>query len=283
MKHIFKRVVVVLNEIENIDNLLEKAVTFSTQHQTTLEVLFVHEEPLFQLPDYFLSDEQISKGKIDKKRIKKSIQEKLNALNVEKTVSILVLINDTLDQVIEYGKDNRDILFITAYHESLNSKLLHKTPYSFWIIKNKVKSYSKILLPIDLNEKSVEVIKATQHIFPTAQLSIVHDYRFTLDTSLMEDGHLKIAPIVSNIDIELNKEEKKRGKVLFESYKSDFNITGDFLEENKGLEEDLAEYIEKSYAELIVMYPEEIELFLSSSLITKLLSRIPKDFLVLNI
>ena len=283
MSHIFNRVVVVLNEIENTDNLLEKAVAFSKQHQTTLEVLFVHEEPLFQLPDYFLSDETISKNKIDKKRIKETIQEKLSALNVQRMASILVLVDDTIDQVLEYGKENRDILFITAYHEELNSKLLHKSPYSFWIIKNKIKSYKKILLPLDLNKKSVEIIKATGHIFPTAQMGMVHDYRFTLDMSLMEDEHLKITPIVSSMDIEINQDRKKKQRALFETYKSDFNLTGDFLEENQGLEEDLLEYINKSYAELIVMYPEEIELFLSSNLITKLLHRVPKDFLILNI
>jgi len=199
MSHIFNRVVVVANEIENIDTLLEKAVAFSNKHQTTLEVLFIHEEPLFQLPDYFLSDEKISKSRIDKKKIKKSIQDKLSSLKYTKTVSILVLVDDTLDHVMEYGKENRDILFITAYHKELNSKLLYKNPYSFWIVKNKIKSYSEILLPIDLNEKSVKVIQATEHIFPTAQLGMVHDYRFTLDMSLMEDEHLKITPIVSSI------------------------------------------------------------------------------------
>jgi hypothetical protein len=283
MNHIFNRVVVVANEIENIDTLLEKAVAFSHQHQTTLEVLFVHEEPLFQLPDYFLSDEKISKNTIDKKKIKKSIQEKLSTLKHHETVSILVLVDDTLDQVMKYGKENKDILFITAYHEELNSKLLHKSPYSFWIVKNKIKSYNKILLPIDLNEKSVEVIKATEHIFPAVQLGMVHDYRFTLDMTLMEDEHLRITPIVSSMDIEISQEKKERQRVLFETYKRDFNLTGDFLEENEGLEEDLVEYINKSQAELIVMYPEEIELFLSSSLIIKLLHRVPKDFLVLNI
>ena len=283
MNHIFKRVVVILNEIEKIDNLLEKAVAFSTQHQTTLEVLFVHEEPLFKLPDYFLSDEKISKETIDKKKIKKSIQEKLNSLNPHKSVSILILVDDTLDQVLEYGKENKDILFITAYHEELNNKLLHKSPYSFWIVKNEIKNYRKILLPIDLNAKSVEVIKATEHIFPTVPLEMVHDYRFTLDMTLIEDDHLRITPIVSSIDIEISQERKERQRELFETYKHDFNLTGDFLEENEGLEEDLVEYINQSQAELIVMYPEEIELFLSSNLITKLLHRVPKDFLVLNI
>jgi len=283
MNHIFKRVVVILNEIEKIDNLLEKAVAFSNQHQTTLEVLFVHEEPLFKLPDYFLSDEKISKETIDKKKIKKSIQEKLNSLNPHKSVSILILVDDTLDQVLEYGKENKDILFITAYHEELNNKLLHKSPYSFWIVKNEIKSYRKILLPIDLNAKSVEVIKATEHIFPTVPLEMVHDYRFTLDMTLIEDDHLRITPIVSSIDIEISQERKERQRERFETYKRDFNLTGDFLEENEGLEEDLVEYINQSQAELIVMYPEEIELFLSSNLIIKLLHRVPKDFLVLNI
>jgi hypothetical protein len=101
--------------------------------------------------------------------------------------------------------------------------------------------------------------------------------------TLLEDDHLKITPIVSSMEIELSQERKERQRVRFETYKQDFNLTGDFLEENQGLEEDLVEYINKSQAELIVMYPEEVELFLSSTLITKLLQRVPKDFLVLNI
>jgi hypothetical protein len=284
VNHIFKRTVVVLNEIENIDNLLEKAVVFSNQHKTTLEVLFIHEEPLFQLPNIFLSDKKISEERVNKKEIKEKIEQKLNALKITQTVSILLLIDDTFDHVREYGKNNKEILFIMPYHEELNRKLLHKSPYSFWIIKNEIQSYKEILLPIDMNNTSVEVIRLTQHTFPLVQLSIVHDYRFTfLDNSLIEDNHIKITPIVSSMDIEMNKKQKERQKELFERYKRELNLKGDFLEENRGLEEDLVEYIEKSEAELIVMYPEEIELFLSSRLIIKLLHRVPKDFLVLNI
>jgi hypothetical protein len=283
MNHIFKRVVVLLNEINNIDNLLEKAVAFSQQHETTLEVLFVHEEPLFKLPDFFLSEDKKSQNRVDKRLIKENIEKKLTKLGADKSISIMVLIDDTLDQVKAYGKEHKDILFITSYHESLNRKLLHKTAYSYWIIKNEGEGYNNILLPIDLNPKSEEVLKATQHLFPKAELRMVHDYRFTLNTSLIEDDHLRIAPIVSSIDIEINQTQKERQKELFEACKANFHIKGDFIEENRGLEEDLVEYIEKSEAELIVMYPEEIELFLSSSLIIKLLHRVPKDFLVLNI
>jgi len=283
MNHIFKRVVVVLNQMDNIDNLLEKAVNFSNQHKTTLEVLFVYEEPLFKLPDYFLSYEKKSQDAIYEHRIKDKIKDKLKELTVSKEVIISVLIGNTLKQVKEYGKYNTDILFITSYHKSLDTKLLHETPHSFWIVKNSNKSYKEILLPIDLKTKSREVITATQHIFPTAKISVVHDYRFTLDNSLMEDNHLNIAPIISGVDRGRHIEQKKRQQELFENCKNNFNVTGDFLEEKRGLEEDLIEYIHFSNAELIVMYPEEIELFFSSDLIIELLHNVSKDFLVLNI
>jgi len=284
MNHVFKRVVVLVNSMKRMEYLLEKAVDFSNKHKSTLEVLFINEEPLFQLPDYFLSHEKIVKERMDKRSIKKSIQDKIDNLTSHQPVSITVLVDNTIEQVLQYGKENRDILFITLYNEKLNAKLLQKSPYSFWILKNELKNYEEILLPIDLNKKSVEIINATKHIFPKTQLSVVHDYRFTLDMGVTEENHLKITPVVkSSRSRELSQERKERQRELFGRYKDDFNLKGDFIEEKRGLEEDLVEYIEPTKSDLIVMYPEEIELFSSTHLIQKLMERVTKDFLVLNI
>ena len=283
MNHIFKRVVVILNEIENIDSLLKKAIDFSKKHKTSLEVLFVDEKPFFQLPDYFSSSNKSVDNKMSIVEIKREVDNRLKALGYLDAVSILVRIDDTFDQVLEYGKGSKEILFITAYHEALNVELLKKTPYSFWILKGNEDTYTDILLPIDLNSKSVDVIKLTQHIFPTNRISMLHDYHYSSNLSMTEDSHLKTTPVVSKIDVTMNKNLKEKQRQLFEEYKKEFNLGGEFIEEKKGLENDLVEYIETHHSDLVVMNHQDVDLFSSPSLMVKLLHRVPRDFLLFNI
>ena len=74
MHHLFDRVIVLLNDLENMDTLLKRGVEFSKKHETSLEVLYVHEEPFFAVPDFFLSEENRGKEEIDKHKVKEEIQ-----------------------------------------------------------------------------------------------------------------------------------------------------------------------------------------------------------------
>ena len=283
MHHIFKRTVVLLNDFESIDNLLQKAINFSTKHHSTLEILYVQEETLFDIPDYFLSEDKIANERLDKKKIQDKIKEHLLALNVTDKHAILVYENDTVDQVIHYAKEQKDILFITAYHQGLSEKLIEKAPYSFWVIKNNNDSYKNIALPLDFSEKSKKSLQISQHIFDKNTITIIHDYRYMLDTLTIQVDYLDVVPIITPDVLQINETLKKEQKKQFEHYIKEFNVKGVCIEGESSLDQDLVKYISKKDFDLTIMYHQDAELFLSPSLIVELLKKLSTDFFVFNL
>jgi hypothetical protein len=283
MKHIFKRVVVLLNKLDDMDRVLKKAIKFSDAHNSALEILFVHEEPLFEMPDFFLSDKQIEDEKIDKNKITKKIEEHLEKFDITQKIPILVFIDDTVDRTIVYGREDKEILFITNYYEGLSSNLIEKTPYSYWIIKNEYNDYNNIALPLDFTSNSAEVIEASKHIFPISKIIMIHDYRYIIDTLIVQEDYMAVAPIDTSMDLELNEELKQQQKENFEEYKQRFNIDGVFMEEESTLEDDLVNYIQSNNFDLTVLYHHKSNLFLSPNIIVKLVDSLSLDFFVFTI
>jgi len=66
------KIIAVLNDFTMIDAVLDKTLTFSQKHHATVEILYVHERPLFEIPDFFRSGEQ--ETPLDKEKIKVSIK-----------------------------------------------------------------------------------------------------------------------------------------------------------------------------------------------------------------
>jgi len=282
MKHLFKRTVVLLNDFASIDNLLQKAIDFSRQHQTSLEVLYVHEDPLFDVPDYFLSEDKITNEQLDKSKIKKKIEEHLVALGESDDHAILVYEDDTVDQVIHYGNAQKDLLFITAYHANISDNLVSKTPHSFWIIKHGGSEYQKIALPIDFTQKGEAVLQASKHIFDAKRITMVHDYRYLLDTLSVPIDYLDVSPMVSPDIFEINEELRAEKREQFEAYKKEFEVEGECIDAEGSLDQDLMDYISKKEFDLVIMYHQENELFLSPSLIVLLLNALSCDFFIFN-
>ncbi len=280
MKHPFNRVVVLLNDLDNIDLLLKKASNFSELHQTTLEILYVYEEPLFEVPDYFLSTKKINEGEIDKSKIKKRIEEHLGKLNSNKH-AIFIEIDDTIDRLLYHYKESQKTLIIADYHQNLTSNLIEKTPYSFWILKDNIE-YKNIVLPIDLSDLSIKAIEATNHLFPNSTLNILYDFRYILDTLTVQVDYFNVVPIATDMTLELNKEQKKSALEKFNSLKEQFNIEGNFIEGDSALDEDLISYITKREFDLTLLYRKDEELFESPSLIVSLLENLNSDLFVLS-
>jgi len=276
MTHIFKRIVVLINDVVEMESLLKKGVEFSKKHKTSLEVLFIHENHLFELPDYFLSPTAIAEKEINKEKIKEKIKSIIYSLEDKKETPIFIVEEDSLDRVLYHGKDNKDILFITSYHKELTQKLLEKTPYSYWILRSETTTYNNILLPIDLSEDSSNIIKLTKHIFPKSSISIMHEYRYILSENAA------LAPVESYLGQEEYDSDKEREKEIFESYKKEFNLQGDFIQEKYKLDEDLINYITEKKSDLVVMHHQDADIFTSPSIIVHLLHTLPSDFLVFN-
>ena len=284
MKHYFKRTVVVLNNLEKIDNLLKKAIAFSSQHQTTLEILYVQEKSLFEMPDYFLSEDKMAKGQIDKEKIKAKIQEHLNRLDEVETHAILVYIDDTVDRAMQHAKGDKETLLLTHYHPKITEQLLEKTPYSLFVIKNETENYSDIILPIDLRKKSREALTVAKEIFPKKAITLIHDYRYLLDMLTIQVDYFNLAPIVTPDLIDLNQKIKNDQRESFNTYKKEFNLEGIFLEDDGGsLDNTLIDYISSNNFDLTLLYHQDTELFLSPSLIEELMKKLSTDFFILNL
>jgi len=277
MKHPFKKTIVLLNTTDNMKNILQKGVKFSKQHNTILEILFVHEEPLFELPDIFrLKREENS---LDKESIKKEINSQLLELSPNEKYAIFIYVDDTLHRLETIAKEPKETLVITPYQKEITPTLIEETSYAFWVLKE-AKEYNKILLPTDLKEPTMKAINYALHIFEGSRLFLVHDHRYLVDTLAVQADYLNVTPLTSPITIELNEEIKEAHKKEFENYLKEFGIEGEFIEANGEVDEDLIEYTKKNGFDLLFMYRNDEEMFSSSILILKLMEELKIDFFI---
>jgi len=278
MKHSFKKTIVLLNTTDNIKNALKKGIEFSKQHNTILEVLFVHEEPLFELPDIFTLKRE--ENSLDKESIKKEINSQLLELSPNEKYAIFVYVDDTLHRLETIAKEPKETLVITSYHKEITPTLIEETSYAFWVLKESKESYNKILLPTDLKEPTMKAINYALHIFKESRLFLVHDHRYLVDTLAIQADYLNVAPLTSPITIELNEEIKEAHKKEFENYLKEFGIEGEFIEANGEVDEDLIEYTKKNGFDLLFMYRNDEEMFSSSVLILRLMEKLKVDFFI---
>ncbi|MBU1669362.1 hypothetical protein KKC13_13230 [bacterium] len=280
MEHIFNRVIVLLNDLNNIEILLKKAMDFSVLHKTVLEIVYVHEEPLFDIPDFFLSDESIAEDTVDEVKIKKLIQIHLEALNPTEEHAVFVFIDDTVDRLLTHAKDTERTLIVTDYHEEITPALMVKTSYSYWIIKGEQEVYEKMLLPLDLKENAGSCIETAKHMFADIPMTLVHDYRYILDVLTMREDYLNVVPLTTSMDLEFNERLKVQQKEILETYKKEYGVEGHFIESEGLLDEDLIEYIQKEKFNLTVLYHNNEELFFSPVLIMDLIEELSTDFFI---
>ena len=277
MKHPFKKTIVLLNTTDNMKNILQKGVKFSKQHNTILEILFVHEEPLFELPDIFRLKRE--KNSLDKENIKKEINSQLLELSPNEKYAIFIYVDDTLHRLETIAKEPKETLVITPYQKEITPTLIEETSYAFWVLKE-AKEYNKILLPTDLKEPTMKAINYALHIFEGSRLFLVHDHRYLVDTLAVQADYLNVTPLTSPITIELNEEIKEAHQKEFENYLKEFGIEGEFIEANGEVDEDLIEYTKKNGFDLLFMYRNDEEMFSSSILILKLMEELKIDFFI---
>ncbi len=120
------KIVAVLNNIEALDIVLKKAVSLSEEKKTILEVLFVHEEKIFGLPDFFRFKEVPEKDVADKDKITKEIESKLIALGSKEKHIVLVQIDDTVDRVLELTKGDISSIIVMQSNDAVTKKLAQK-------------------------------------------------------------------------------------------------------------------------------------------------------------
>ncbi|CAA6823183.1 MAG: Unknown protein [uncultured Sulfurovum sp.] len=282
MQHPFKRIVILLNDLENMESLLQKGVSFANEHDTLLEVLFVHEVPLFEVPDYFLPDEKISESIVDKDKIKEKIEEHLDNLHLENEHAIFVYENDTIDRINTLIPQIEGTLILTQYHDELSSQLIEETPYTYWIIK-KESTTQDIAFTIDLEDKFQPYLMWIKHIFPEAKIELIHNYRYMLDPLVTTQDYLIVEPLTQELDIEMNKVLREQKMETFNNYKNALDLEGTFLEGDGVFNDDIISYLQNKHFNLTVLCRDNVDIFFSSSLINEFMEKVSTDFFICQV
>ncbi|CAA6813060.1 MAG: Unknown protein [uncultured Sulfurovum sp.] len=279
MKHPFKRIVILLNDLEHMETLLKKGVTFSNEHHLLLEVLFVHEVPLFEVPDFFLSDEKISESILDKDKIKEKIEEYLNSLDLKAEHTIFVYENDTIDRINTLIPQVDGTLILTQYHHELSSQLIEETPYTYWIIK-KGRVPQNIAFTIDLEDKFQPYLLWIKHLFPEAKIELIHNYRYMLDPLITSQDYLIVEPLTQALDIEMNKVLREQKMEIFTNYQNELDLEGTFLEGEGIFNNDIIHYLQEKHFNLTILCRDNVDIFFSSSLINEFMKEVQTDFFI---
>lgn len=264
------KVMVVLNNFEKSDKIFEKAITIASQENSVLEIVYVHEKPLFAIPDYFRSDDSATDNMIDKQKVKKEIKMRLSKLGRTEACAILVFVDDTVDRVLTQTKGQDQTLIVTAYHDSITEKLVNNSNVSFLLIKSNKQNHKHIIMPVDLSENSLPSVLLAKTLYPQSKIRLLYDNCYVL-----------------------LKKEKKKQRELFEALKKDTNLEGDYIEEQimneidfvneiYAVEKHLATHIKAHNFDLTILYSYHKDFTFSDSISFAMLEILQTDILLLR-
>jgi hypothetical protein len=272
-----KRVISVINEMEKAKAIIRKGVEFSKKEGSILEILYVHEEGMFDIPDLFVQ-KYMREDRLDKDEIKKSLHELVQESGYKKDVAIFVYIDDTVDRVKNILKDQKAII-ITSYKKEITEYLIKDLDIDLYIVRSDVESYEKILISTNLRDNANICIENTKSLFENSKLYLVHDHRFFIYPSSIDMdplGSLSAAPIAQ---IEIDNEIKEEEREEFDKLLKEYDLEGDFLDD-PDVEEVLREYIRKGDFDLVIFCTREDEFWGERSVVYSLLEELDNDILI---
>jgi hypothetical protein len=242
--------------------------------------MYVHETPMFQMPDIFLSKEKRVEGSLDKERVKQEIENTIQSLGFERQYAIFVYENDTLNRLTTLLRERKEVLIITRYQDELLTKLIDKTPYAYCVVKASKGSYQKIALPVDLDDNFQKCIQTSEHLFENGNINLIYDYRFMQENFMVSEEYMGVAATSTQSELEVAEVLKESQRERFNEYLEEYKLDGAFLEGEEVMYEDLVKYIVNNQFDLTLLYRNTNELFFSPNLAMGLMRDIDTDFFV---
>ena len=262
-----KKIIAVLNDFSMVDEVLEKTSAFSHKYHAIVEILYVHERPLFAIPDFFRSSEK--ELPLDKEKIKSSIVKKMNTFDFETTPVIFVKIDDTPDRVWALAREDEETFVITGYHKDITQKLVSKISQPVLVLKTDTTNYQKMALIIDAGSPSKKCIEKAKSYFHQINIELFYDYRYIVDPSMEADLQ----------NVQIIEEAKRQG---FEALKEESGLEGKFFIDENFLGTQMSKYLqEKNFDILYVCSPED-GFFISDNLSLVFLEDLKCDMLITN-
>lgn len=275
--HKITKAVAVINDFEMADAVLSKAVRLAQKESMSLEIIFVHEEKLFGLPEFFRFKEISPDQPIDKEKMQKEIAAKLNGLGVKERCPILVFVDDTADRVLVQTENDKETLIILSYHEDTVKKVIRKSHLPVLVVKqNSSADYNKILIPVDFSSASTKSIELTKTLFPEITTELVYDYRYIIGNDLFDPEGMS----VSYMDIDLNDQEKKAAKKELESLSEKMGVKSSFIIQESTIEDDLVSFIQANNFDLAVLGSHDANTLFFGSISFDVMEASPIDLMI---
>ncbi|SFV56815.1 hypothetical protein MNB_SV-3-841 [hydrothermal vent metagenome] len=262
-----KKIIAVVNDFSMIDIIIEKTFAFSQKYHAVVEILYVHERPLFGIPDFFHSgDDDLPLNKV---KIKESILEKVNNFNFEKEPVVFVKIDDTPDRVLALAREDKETLIITPYHKDITEKVLNKISQPILIVKGHIKNYQKMALIVDVGTPSLSCIERAKSCFPKIDIELFYDYRYIVDPSMEADLQ----------NIQIIEEAQREG---FKKLKEESGLDGKFFIDGDFLGKQISDYLQEKNFDIIYACSHEDGFFVSDNLSNTILKDLSYDMLIVN-
>ena len=246
-----KKIIAVLNDFTMIDAVLAKTLAFSQKYHATVEILYVHERPLFEIPDFFHSGKK--ETPLDKEKIKVAILEKVNTFDFKNTPVIFVKIDDTPDRVWALAHEDKETLVIIGYHKDITQKLVNKITQPILVVKNDIQNYQKMAIILDVGSPSSACIEIVKNYFSHIDIELFYDYHYIIDPSMEAD--------LQNIQI-----IKEAQKEAFEALKEESGLEGKFFIDGDFFGTQMSDYLQKKNFDILYVCSHADEFFISDTL-----------------
>jgi len=268
------KILVIINEVEKIKPLLHKAVSLCREHHSLMEILFVHENAPFSLPEYFHHEVNI----LDQEAVKKEITHTLAALDYNEKVALFVEEEDTLHRVQALCEHQKDLFLLSFYHEKISLELSRALSFPNLVIKTESKDYTDILYIVDMNEDNQSSITSVQALFPQGKVRLLFEHSYFIENYVFDTDFSGMS-IGTGMEGSIDQEILDKQKETFKKLKAQTGLEGDFVE---AYEEDLLTYVKNKDADLVILHSQNNAFLLEDTLSSELVSSLSSDILVLK-
>ncbi len=248
-----KRVVAVINEIDQIEKVLGKAKDFVAS-DGLLEILFVYEEDLFELPEYF-HPRFLKEDTIDKDEVKKEIEDILQKIGYSGESAIFVEISDTVSRLKHLIKDQDDLLVVNRYNEKITSRLIEEVNSLVLTLKKEPFEDKEVLYIASLDDRDKNNLNLIKKHFSDVKIRLLYDFHYYAIASADYLDPMISTPVM---DIQIDQEAKKAKKALFDKLLEESGYEGEFVEEWVDEDDKLLNYIRAGEFGVVV-YPKEMK------------------------
>lgn len=272
-----KKVLAVINDIESMEPVLKKGIALASTESAFLEVMFVHETPIFDRVEYFRFKYEAPLEGIDREKVRLEVVEKLGKLNAPIDTPVEVFLDDTVDQVLKVTKCETSMVILIGHNNLIAKQLVQESHLPVLVLKNsKDHIYKNIVVPFDFSEASKTGVDLALKLFDKSLITLVHDFRYLI----MEDYIDPEGMVLPYFDMEIGDAEEKAQRNELLSYAQSKGVNSRFIIQEGSIVDDLINDIKNNDVDLVVSGSEDANRLFFRSVALEILSDTSTDILV---